>query len=412
MLGLQSKAARITDRVIVASALAKANLSYSWAYLQRVATPSHRLGTPVWTQPHHGEPKAEEIRNLCIFVVFSTKASLSTLSYVRALRTAGFTMLLINNTRISDDFLDKLKPLCWRVYQRQNVGRDIGAFKDGIMQMQLEGFLEKCHFLCLANDSMQFIPGVNGQDFTKRISNFINEDGGALFSHQSHQIVRHYQSYFQILDREIIRSKRFSDFWSQYRPLSHREHCIHQGELELSRSVYNHLDRVQVLYTPEGLLASLKSRASDHRATAAFILGAMPSITRTLHHNCVNYALNQLIVAAQKNAPLDVLCEHYLCELIEHSNPSHVAAFLYPYFLKCPLIKHDLCFAGSFSTGKALSLFQEALSLSQVSPEEIEVRTDEFRQLLNRKGIPKDYLKRPILRALKGISGGFEYSPV
>lgn len=413
MLGLQSKAKRITNRLIVTSALAQANLSHSWAYLKGSATPRHRLGNPVWTQPNEQQSNIDEIHNLCIFVIYSSKSSLSTLSYLRAIKDAGFTILAINNARSTEDFLDKLKPLCWRVYERQNVGRDIGAFKDGIMQMQSEGLLQKCHFLCLANDSMQFIPGINGQDFTARISKFIKEDSGALFSHQSHQTFRHYQSYFQILDNRIINSDRFNRFWRRYRPLSHREHCIHRGELELSQSVYNNLDRVHILYTPENLLSSLKSRKNDLGTTTANILGAMPSITRTQHQKrTVNYALEQLTVAAQKNVGLDVLCEHYLCELIELSNPSHVAAFLYPFFLKCPLIKHDLCFAGSYSIGKAISLFQEALSLSQVSTGERETRTDEFRQIVNSKGIPSDYQKKPISRALKGVVNGFEYTAI
>lgn len=413
MLALGSKTKKITNRLIVTGALAQANLSHSWSYFKGTATPKHRLGKPLWAQPNNERASIAEALNLCIFVIYSSKRSLSTLSYLQAIKDAGFTILAINNAKGSKDLIDHLKPLCWRIYERQNIGRDIGAFKDGIMQMQTEGLLEKCHFLCLANDSMQFIPGVNGQDFTARISKFIKEDSGALFSHQSHQMVRHYQSYFQILDNRIITSDRFNRFWRRYRPLSHREHCIHRGELELSQSVYNNLDRVQVLYTPESLLSSLKSTKSDLGTTAANILGAMPSITRTQQQNrTVNYALEQLTAAAQKNVGLDVLCEHYLCELIEQSNPSHVAAFLYPFFLKCPLIKHDLCFAGSFSIGKAISLFQEALSLSQVSTGERETRTDEFRQIVNSKGIPSDYQKKPISRALKGVVNGFEYTAI
>lgn len=413
MLGLRSKTTKITNRLIVTGALAQANLSHSWSYFKGTATPKHRLGNPLWTQPNTERSNIADTHNLCIFVIYSSKPSLSTLSYLKAIKDAGFTILVINNAKGSKDLLDNLKPLCWRVYERQNIGRDIGAFKDGIMQMQSEGLLEKCRFLCLANDSMQFIPGINGQDFTARISNFIKEDSGALFSHQSHQVVRHYQSYFQILDNRIINSDQFNRFWHKYRPLSHREHCIHRGELELSQSVYNNLDRVHILYTPENLLSSLKSRKNDLSTTTANILGAMPSITRTQHQKrTVNYALEQLTAAAQQNLGLDVLCEHYLCELIELSNPSHVAAFLYPFFLKCPLIKHDLCFAGSFSIGKAVSLFEEALSLSQVSPKEREARIDEFRQLINSKGIPIDYQNKPIPKALKGAVSGFEYTAI
>lgn len=410
MLRLRSNADRVANRVIVSSALAQANLIDTWNNLRGSSSPEHRLGDPAWerdaTDPMH--PKNSV--NICIFVIYSSTASYSTVSYLQALKDAGFAILAINNARTSEEFLSDLKRLCWRVYNRQNIGRDIGAFKDGIMRLYSEGYLQQCQFLCLANDSMQFIPGLNGQDFTSQISRFTREDSGALFSHESHQVTKHYQSYFQILDNKIINSDQFYQFWRNYRPLSHREHCIYKGEIKLSKNVYNHIAKAKVLYTPEALLGALRNTEAGQAATVDQILGIMPSIARTKQSKKSIYALDQLSTAALERKPMDAMSEHYLAELIQYSNPSHIAAFLYPAYLKCPLIKHDLCLAGSFSTGKALLLFNDILYQAGIGPDERQARAREFRDLICSKGIPSDYRNKPIQKALKGVTNGFQYT--
>jgi hypothetical protein len=409
MLGVKTRLERIANRAIITSALAQANLTDAWQTLKGSNSPEHRLGDPVWEKDTADPAETADLSNLCIFVIYASQPSLSTLSYLQSLKDAGFEIVAINNTTTSEEFLSKLKGICLRVYNRQNIGRDIGAFKDGIMTLYAEGLLQRCKFLCLANDSMQFIPGRNGQSFTAHIAKFIKEDSGALFTHQSHQISKHYQSYFQILDRDIINSKAFYTFWRNYRPLSHREHCIHKGELELSSKVYNHLSKTTILYTSAALLEALNDEKVGDKITADSILGIMPSIARTKQGKNYSYALEQLTYAAKLNKPLDQLCEHYLAEIIEYSNPSHVAAFLYPLYLSCPLIKHDICFAGSFSVGKALLLFDKVLCTAGIEPGERVARNQEFFTLINTKGIPMDYRNNPIQRALKGVTNGFEY---
>lgn len=411
MFGIKSIARRIVNRTIISTDLIGANISYTWQCMNCIATPEYRLGDPIWNRELQGHLSDNKIVHICIFVVYSTEASLSTISYIKAIHDAGFAILVINNSVTSTDHIEELKPICWRIYNRKNIGRDIGAFKDGVMYLFTQGILQKCRFLCLANDSMQFVPGVNGADFTQKIKEFISTESGALFTHQSHQIVKHYQSFFQLVDNEVINSQGFYDFWSMYRPLTHREHCIHKGEIALSQSVYNKLKDVRVLYTVDSLLASIRLAHPEAQPSMADILGIMPSQSRTKQNGQNLYGLEQLTEAAQKQKYIDPLLEHYLAELIENSNPTHVAAFLYPMYLKCPLIKHDLCFAGSFGMGKALALFDNVLRLAGLEDHDIDLRHQEFRRLIWAKGIPSDYKSKPLERALKGVTQGFIYTP-
>lgn len=409
MLGIRLKAKRIFNRAIISSDLLYANISYAWQVINRIETSQHRLGDPVWSRDSQDALGDESLANVCVFVVYAAEATLSTLSYIQALRDAGFAILVINNSVTSKEFLEALKPLCWRVYNRRNIGRDFGAFKDGVMYLFAQGILQQCRFLCLANDSMQFVPGINGADFTAQIKQFINTETGALFTHESHQTVKHYQSFFQLLDSTIVNSPGFLKFWNTYRPLSNREHCIHKGELALSQSVYNQIKNVRVLYSPDALLESLRPASVESAPKLVEILGLMPSQTRTKRSKQKNYALEQLNDAAFIQKSMDPLLEHYLCELIEQSNASHVAAFLYPLYLRCPLIKHDICFAGSFSIGKALLLYTQVLCKSGLEAADSKMRTQEFRRLIQAKGIPSDYRSKPLERALKGVTDGFQY---
>lgn len=409
MKAIKSLATLTTNRIFVGFEYISAVVSHVLQRPTRLGTAKGRLGPPRWSRTLNATEKTGD-RLLCIFVLYTTEPSLSTLSYLKALRTTGFEIAAINNMRCSDDLIRELSTICWRIYDRTNIGRDIGAYKDGILMLRSENLLSQCKALCLANDSTLFIPGLYGDSFSQAISSFLAGPNSALFSHDSHQITKHYQSYFQVVKSEVINSEPFIRFWQQYRPLSHRSHCIRKGEVRSSEEIYNKISRTHVLYTSEFLLRAISHLSAHESIATESILAMMPSITHTMQRKDRTYALEKLVSAAKEGEALNEVNQHCLAELVEASNPSHLAAFLYPKFLHCPLIKKDLCLAGSFSMGKALQLFHEALQLSGVHSDEIETRVGEFRTAILTKGIPADYRRKPRERALKGVPDGFTYT--
>ena len=132
MLGVKTGLERIANRAIITSALAQANLTDAWQTLKGSNSPEHRLGDPVWEKDTADPAETADLSNLCIFVIYASQPSLSTLSYLQSLKDAGFEIVAINNTTTSEEFLSKLKGICLRVYNRQNIGRDIGALKTGL----------------------------------------------------------------------------------------------------------------------------------------------------------------------------------------------------------------------------------------------------------------------------------------
>jgi hypothetical protein len=125
----------------------------------------------------------------------------------------------------------------------------------------------------------------------------------------------------------------------------------------------------------------------------------------------IGYSLNQLMAKSDKQEALSRVELYSVPDLIENGNPSHIAAFLYPFYLHCPFVKHDLGTAGSYTMAQAISLFKEALldSMGEERQQEVKALADDFRDLIYARGVPLSYNNRLREAALKGITGAFVY---
>lgn len=360
--------------------------------------------------------EADAEHPICLFAAHASEVSLSTIEYLRLFRNLGFRIVYINNKPSSYSSLCALSDLVWRAFDRPNMGQDIGAYKDGLLWLEAEGHLNRCTALAIVNDSMQFIPGAFAASMSRRIHQFLASDSPALFSHVSQQIIPHFQSFFQVLKPEVFLSRGFIGFWRDYIPYSHRFHCIYKGEIRISQLVYNKLKRVTTLYTSEALHERLLSSYQCNQGIEADdLIYLMPSPYRTIIEDVANPALDQLMNARDGRRKLvksELTC---ITDLIEHNNPSHVAAFLYPMYLGCPLLKRDLCFAGSFTLGQAVNLYRDALRISLDNRidqrETIDGLTREYAESLYSKGLPQGYARMRVKAIKKGLAKGFLYAP-
>ena len=356
-------------------------------------------------------------RRICVLVLYSRTLTMSRRCWIDFWRHLGFDIVVVNNLAI-DAGSDRewLATHCWHVFERVNMGQDIGAYRDVVLWLNKNGHLESCAVLALTNDSLQFIPGANAKQLAGRVTAFLDSSAQeALFSHQSYQHCRHYQSFFQILKPSVFLSRPFLSFWQSFQPLNNRLHCVIKGELELSRRVYNSLRNVSILYTPDALCRSLRlSLEQENPVLADRLLTAMPSIYRTQILGINNPALATLLDASRGGRALSASEVYCLADLIENNNPSHVAAFLYPLYLFCPFVKKDLCFAGSFPLAQAINLYQEALEQSlgpDKDPELYDGLLQEYATMLREKNIPLAYRTDRVAAMRKGLKVGFFYAP-
>lgn len=408
---------RTLEKAVLYFASAKGVAGYLLSSHGLRSSPSQRLTRLrlIDTNLDFDAPSKEIGGPICLFVAYAHNLSRSSIEYLTLFKQLGFRIVYINNASTSRQALSILSRLAWIAFERPNLGQDIGAYKDGVLWLEKNGFLNECSALAIVNDSMQFIPGSYATNMAERIAAFLGSDAPALFSHISQQALPHYQSFFQILKPEVFCSKSFLSFWRKYIPYSHRFHCIYQGEINLSQQVYNKLSGVKTLYTSEELHHQLlRIYDKNDGIEAEDLVSLMPSPYRTIIKKIPNPALNQLLEARGNRQALlrsELIC---ISDLIENSNPTHVAAFLYPYYLSCPLLKRDLCFAGSYTIAQAINLYRDMLVNSLLLTEETSIiinkLVEEYEEYLYKKGVPLGYANRKITAIMKGLGGGFIYS--
>lgn len=354
--------------------------------------------------------RSQHCEYLCILALYVVDISESTYQLLLFLNKCGFAVHVVNNRKLSADSFNKIRDLVARYTERINIGRDIGAFRDYFLMLMDEGSLVSIKALAMVNDSFQFIPGNFLRVFSDDIMDFLSSANSALFTHCSYTPVFHYQSFFTIIKSSVFHSRPFIDFWKKYKVVDHRYHSINHGEIRVSQEIYNKLDKVVVLYTPLRLLSScFTSFALDRNSNS---LEAPFPLLRT-HDSNIDSEYHRMVVQIASLLPvnhirtllsltqgLDIsqsihsdVREVYiqaLCSLLESSNQSHTAAFIYPFFLGCPIIKIDLCAAGTFPISYALDMHSRLLShpLNGLDQLTIKKLSEELSNRLISKGTP------------------------
>ena len=350
---------------------------------------------------------------IAIFAAYANTLTASNRAYLQALNQAGFAVMYITNATTLKSEIPDILTLTWRALDRVNIGRDIGAYKDGILLLQSEGLLDKCELLGMFNDSVTFIPGKNAEELVKRINSFSESPCKGLFSHASFDLYPHYQSFFQVLKPEIFRSDRFIDFWAKYRHISHRGHSIYNGEVALSTNVYNHFGPIDMLLSTHSLVATLlELDKTAGNVLCSDLVELLPSPAKTIDNGADGYSLTSILAREDISKRISAAFLYSIAELIEGSNPSHMAAFLYPMYLQCPLVKNDICSAGTYSLAQAATLLGKVLDSSanaDVTSNERRLILEDFIRLTGSKGTPRSYAKRAREAAIKGITSGFVY---
>lgn len=170
-------------------------------------------------------------RRVVVFVHFDKYGLVReyVLHYLRVLREAGVSILFVSNSgKLVPAAMEALKPLCFGILVRANVGYDFGAWREGLEY--LRGSLDDLEWLAIANDSVYgpltpLAPLLDQMDFTKA------DVWGFTDSPQRNW---HLQSYFMAFSKRVLRSKAWRDFWRGIHPVGSKSWAITNGELKIS----------------------------------------------------------------------------------------------------------------------------------------------------------------------------------
>lgn len=152
------------------------------------------------------------------------------------------------------------------IITRKNVGRDFGAYKDGIMWLEREVGLEKIERLLLTNDTLLWM-----NDGTEHIAKTLKSDWSSLFLNL--EIHTHAQSFFLSFSNDVLRNKKVIKFWRQYVPTKHRRLTILKGEIKLSEVLIKEGFRCKAVVN-ESFVSSLNQEA-EWSFTQLRLLGSL-----------------------------------------------------------------------------------------------------------------------------------------
>lgn len=290
----------------------------------------------------------------------------------------GYNILLISNGHLPAKQYESLSRRCFAIMQRNNIGHDFGAYKDGILY--LHSLKMKVERLVLLNDSIIPTPRGLGAFIDKlaKIADF----GGAT---ESFQPVYHIQSYCLCFSGRVFFHPAFLDFWRGYRTISDRFYAIKHGELLLSKRLLSAGLKAEALYTHEALAASLMEWEVDQ----LYFLGAflddrfnnreiekyrkifanlsednpdLPEPVALEQHDRRTLRQSYMRLQLAKRLAVKRQAVEYLIDYLSHRSTIHYAAFLFMELFQFPFIKRNLCKNEIF----ALPRVQEVLRIVDV----------------------------------------------
>jgi hypothetical protein len=162
----------------------------------------------------------------------------------KMLFSAGYDVLVVSNSRLTDSQLLELKKYSFQVVERKNIGRDFGAYNHGIKLLNKSGI--KLEQLVLLNDSVYY-----PTEFASWIERTKSNSGFGSLTVNNH-FKRHAQSFYLFADASILLSKSWDLFWKRHIPFSSRVWNIEKGEMALSAALRKSRgELVALLQSPE-----------------------------------------------------------------------------------------------------------------------------------------------------------------
>lgn len=375
------------------------------SYIKYYFIISRKLRTDLYSRIKILSPRKDlkNYKKIFIFVSFSEKLSDSSKCLLKIIDESGYGIVHVNNRKTAKSDVQFLINLDCLVIDRINLGRDFGAYKDIFLYLNQNDILPNLEYLGFVNDSIQFIPGKNASSLKNKIIDFEQTDSLALFSHHSYQISSHYQSFFKILKKDIFNLKSYKNFWKKYKSLDFKQHLIENGEIALSTLFYNSIKNPTILYSTNKFAKSINENNINNFGKEfkhTYIKSLFPSLESKILKGVIKKIPNAEFLKSEDILLKDIKAykefQFSLFQIIENSNPSHVAAFLYPVFLDCPFIKKDLALSGTYSISTCSKLYRSclknSLNLSQEKGQNLfNSLATEYDLLLSQKGTPYSY---------------------
>lgn len=227
-----------------------------------------------------GEQRLAGAREVAIFVHFDPRGRVHryVLRYLDQLAAAGFATVVVSNAPVlGEGALADLAPRAAAILRRRNVGLDFGAWKDGLLELDLA----RVETLLLANDSVYGPLRPLGEVLAAMPP--AEADVWGVTDTWDRQY--HLQSYFLLFHARALRSAAFTGFWEWLPFVGSKAWAIENGEIGLSQRLLSAGLRLRALCPYQELVdqvsrdvlerAALEAAEGPLRARLADLYGAI-----------------------------------------------------------------------------------------------------------------------------------------
>lgn len=183
------------------------------------------------------------MKRLCIYVTYNKNNQIKEyVSYVlKALRQCGMDIFFICNYSEPASGLEYVQPYVNRIYYRENIGYDSGAYKDALLDFIGWDKVYEYDELILTNDSFlgPFFPlkdTFDQMNFTECDFWGMTGQTAGEFINPVYEFDAHVHSYFFVFRDKVLHSEVFREFWERFHyPVNFREAVVN---FEIQMNVY------------------------------------------------------------------------------------------------------------------------------------------------------------------------------
>ena len=201
------------------------------------------------------EGDVEKKSNRYVVLALYEKVALPTftMNLINAIDRSALNLIVVSNSALSSLLKAQLLEKCHMLIERSNLGRDFGAYRDGICIL-LHRFKNIERLVLLNNSLFYFNRGLD--DLVARL----NGEAEFIGVTEVFQFHYHVQSYALSFGAQMMRNNSFLRFWKRYKPISSRRWSIHKGEVRLTRKLTKAGFRPHILYQAAELASRLAMR--------------------------------------------------------------------------------------------------------------------------------------------------------
>ncbi len=259
------------------------------------------------------------------FAIFATYPTFplegALLDMLRQLTARGVQLLVVATTPPLPEDRATLERFASAIIDIGNVGRDFGAYQQGLFHLRDTVGLDAVERLVFLNDTLYFL---SGRDPGPLLDGLLDERHDYVGANENFDKHYHVGSFCFAMSHRALNAPCFLRFWEAYMPYSTRVHAIDNGEVALTRTMMSAGIIPHVIYAWHHV-------ADDVRAY-------LETPGRPLHMFCLG--LRRTLLAGP--SPFSETLARDVAQYCQDHNQVHSLGFFFVRFRGMPYLKKDI----------------------------------------------------------------------